>query len=188
MSVYRFYGFYVHNWDDEAMAGCVMTTLRSHDLVRRPIYVGFPALRAAARWATEWRAISLGFESVWKCRDTSNLGSSAIMKLLIIPCRTLAYISSICDSQNISFVQLSIFAWRYQWLWCVQSAEPGSDQGPVVSADPGDCGWLWLLMKAYPIFFKMMLRCKVSSWVPLLVAQSSHTKGGRWHPMMYQIL
>ena len=37
-------------------------------MVRRPIHVGFPALRAAAGSATEWRAISIGFESVWKYR------------------------------------------------------------------------------------------------------------------------
>lgn len=174
MSVYRFYGFYVHNWDDEAMAGCVMTTLRSHDLVRRPIYVGFPALRAAARWATEWRAISLGFESVWKYRDTSNyglgecLGSSAIMKLLIIPCRTLAYISSICDSQNISFVQLNF------------SMEVSVTLMRSIGRTwkPSRCGgfsrpwWLWMAVAVDEglSHVSMMLRCKVSSWVPLLVA------------------
>ena len=61
--------------DDEAMAGCMMTTLRLHDLVIRPFHVGPPALRAVAGCgATEWRAISLGFKSVWRYRDSSNYG------------------------------------------------------------------------------------------------------------------
>lgn len=111
---------------------------------------------------------------------------SAIMKLLIIPYRTLAYISSICDSQNISFVQLN-FSMEVS-VTLMRSI--GRTWKPSRSGGFSRPWWLWMAVAVDEglSHVSMMLRCKVSSWVPLLVAQSSHTKGGRWHPMMYQIL